>query len=930
MKNGTPFDEGNMDARLLFEWFDSWFDVRFKHKQCLILLQTNGAFSLSNNDPYNYKVLAEYVGAYWCQMIECDVLYDLRRGALMRDRSQEQALLLEKRTTERLSETHPHFTEMESFATNVLARWFDGAGKLFYRNKYYTDSRQMFEKAISWAQEGKHWFLFPDINSNLLRARFEEQKTAHKTSDLSELTTEYIRLLNETVNDASKHGWVNPLQIHDSNYDSSRFSDPPGTGVPRQDREFFRGLCSILHNLSLTEEQQGLLDSSLKHSSQSEDIAQILCDEYRLAQAINHQARIMSQMARKSSQAENRQKFLKEARKLFSRVQDDLHWRRGQLIARQQSALLAIEISNDLNEVLKNIESLQNLLQEIRNERQFSTGEESSDLEVYTYTVKGLRDAVSRLENWQGGHATLAHEEGNKLENLVEDEELAVARAVRHVVKVSVYKQNFNRAYAAVYETHIGKHLARQDHMKAMALLEEASGRELMDILALDSIRGGDPDPSVFDRNSSEEKAFPLKIQNISRRGRRQGLRREEGKSAQKRLEYLHKGMREQEDEALRNPISVTPHDPEISQKVLELSRQHPGFAMIRYAFFRERHTRRKSFGAFAVRNGNLTFHELDWAKAESSLSNMINDADDKIIPTVDKARVLWDTFLSPVWRSVVPNPNDLPNHLVLIPHGDVFRLPLHLAMENDNALPLAARIPLSFSVSATMHLAAGRYSLRCLRPKADDHLCAILSPGVSGDEICNTQWNYDQLHVLGHIPNGLDDSDWLGDADWNGLAKISEIEPTFLVVACHGSYDPHQTETDLGPTLNFSPQIPYASQFDIAQRLKLSGNLFTALDACVSGQGVGLEGGDVAGFVRSFIAAGAGALGVTLFSVLDDEIAATVRMLLSMTRRMAFKKDPFDLIRTLQCYYASRCESLQDRNDATWKLDACPLVIYL
>lgn len=927
------------DPRRAIEWFDSWFDVRLEHDQCLTFLRAQGVPMLSALDPY--RALAYYVGGSWCEMIKWDVLYEVRRGALVRERSRITAELLDKWTSQQLAAPQTTATPAVLFAANVLARWMDGAGKLYYRNREYTDARIMFERALRWAKQGGHWFLFPDLRSNYVRAEFEEQRTANKKPDL---VANYRELLDETVAQAGAQQVQIPNQVEHT----ARFGRPPDDASPREEREFLRGLCSILHNMSLAEELQGSMDASFEHSRESEVIAETLGDEYRLAQAINQQALLMAKKTREPAVAENRLEFLDRARQLFARVRDELRWRRGRLIAWQQSAVLLAKTSDDLSDVLRGVGELKRLLEEIKTDRRFASGEQSADLEIYDYTVRALRDIA---DNWKPSQSEEARRACENLVKLVEDEELTVARAVRSVVKIGQYKQHFNRGRSHVFERHIAKYVASGEFLRAMALLEEVSGRELLDVLALDAIPGAEGEQSSFDwecpadvfrmpkanvqENSIESGGHGAMGIHALDRPRRHDLRRLVGDEATSRMEYLQRAMQEYEYEALQNPIPVTPYDPEVSQKVVKLSERTPGFTMVRYASLPNQDGQGRTLGAFVVRDGKLAFHKLDWPCAEKALREIVKSDPNhpeiaKIVPEKEQARSLWDALLAPLWPTVAPTPSDMPEHLVLVPHVDLFQAPLHLAMENDEALPLAARVPLAFSVSATMHLAASRYARRWLRTTMDDDLCAIVSldpPDVTGEEVCDTDWDSQHLHVFGDEPGRLYGHHYQGAAQWERIeTALSEITPEFLVFSCHGNYDPRDNRGELGPTLHFGPEIPYASQFDIARRLRLPGNLFTALAACVSGQGVGLAGGDVAGFVRSFIAAGAGALGVTLFSVRDYEIVATVRHLLRATR-WAAGQGALDLIATLQRYYADRCRRLGDANR---RLDACPLVIYL
>ena len=97
-----------------------------------------------------------------------------------------------------------------------------------------------------------------------------------------------------------------------------------------QDREHLRGYSSLLHNLSVAIEKEDPA-RSLDLSRQAEEISTVLHDAYRLAQALNHQGRLIKDhYARLGLQRG-------DADRMFQRVKD-LGWQRGQHIAQQQLA----------------------------------------------------------------------------------------------------------------------------------------------------------------------------------------------------------------------------------------------------------------------------------------------------------------------------------------------------------------------------------------------------------------------------------------------------------------------------------------------------------------------------------------------------------------------------------------------------------------
>ncbi len=127
------------------------------------------------------------------------------------------------------------------------------------------------------------------------------------------------------------------------------------------------------------------------------------------------------------------------------------------------------------------------------------------------------------------------------------------------------------------------------------------------------------------------------------------------------------------------------------------------------------------------------------------------------------------------------------------------------------------------------------------------------------------------------------------------------------------------------GPVLELEGDC--LTQFDIAMGVSLPRNKLTILGACASGQGTNLGGGEVAGFIRAFIAAGCGALGVTYWPVLDDNISETIRHLLIAAQSSADSGQPFDVVQEMYEYYRAKYKQLNALAD---QVEVCPLALYL
>jgi hypothetical protein len=114
---------------------------------------------------------------------------------------------------------------------------------------------------------------------------------------------------------------------------------------------------------------------------------------------------------------------------------------------------------------------------------------------------------------------------------------------------------------------------------------------------------------------------------------------------------------------------------------------------------------------------------------------------DNPVDPFVTLAELMTTHLIEPVWNDVCTP--DYPTRLVLIPCDEVFQLPLHVAFEPGSKWPLAASLPLCFSVSATAHVSRARHLLGTQFIEPDDDLCVLaqLDDRVSGRELKDLDW---------------------------------------------------------------------------------------------------------------------------------------------------------------------------------------------
>jgi hypothetical protein len=216
----------------------------------------------------------------------------------------------------------------------------------------------------------------------------------------------------------------------------------------------------------------------------------------------------------------------------------------------------------------------------------------------------------------------------------------------------------------------------------------------------------------------------------------------------------------------------------------------------------------------------------------------------------------------------------------VIVPCGELFSLPLHVALvpqrwTGAGAMLLGEWRPLCFSVSLASHLLRNRAEFRsCLRHRDDDLL--VLFAGEAGfREKINTV-----LLAAGTWPKGR----VLDPAGADAIAAAVAAKPEFFVLQCHGEILPNPVA---GSVLRLHGGV--LSNFGIATRTWLPRNKLTILGACVSGRPVPYDNatgeispaGEIAGFIRGFIAAGCGALLVTNWRVLQRQLGFVTEQIL-------------------------------------------------
>jgi hypothetical protein len=378
---------------------------------------------------------------------------------------------------------------------------------------------------------------------------------------------------------------------------------------------------------------------------------------------------------------------------------------------------------------------------------------------------------------------------------------------------------------------------------------------------------------------------------------------------------------REFEQQFLTRPLQAAPHDEEIARRATMFVANHPGTRFIRYFTRGWLGGEPEEIGAFVIGESISAPVEIGPFAQSKDLVTQLLSADG---PSAALCQAIWETLLAPVW----PELGEGVQHLIVVPTDDLFAVPFHIAAANPGdagALPLAARVPLSQTVSLTGFLTRGRNLLQRQRTSEDDNLAAVvIEDGIEASEIVGTGWDMDRVHVAGDIPDGLEAGYHQYPADWSGLRAVTACRPEFFVYAGHGNYVKGFGE--LGPYLQLRTadgRPERLTSYDVALRLRLPRNVLTIIGACLAGQGASTAGGDVSGFLRSFMAAGAGSLGLPLWPVDDQYMADTSRYLLRASRPPAGRATAiFNVVQTLHEHYQEIART------ANW-WDRTPLALY-
>jgi len=888
----------HLDPLEIIRRFDADFDTPGRAGDAVGLLRLANAFLPGPED----EAQAVRVGAHWCALILDDVQFDLAHALAVIDESEADAAQLAAEGA-------------GGAAAYCLARWYDGAGKVLYRIGSHARGRMDFTLATATARSHDLWWCLADLESNWLRGRLEEARQAGADALAADVLTELEEAVTRSARVGSDAGIrLSPVPVRSDDY---------------RHREHMRGHSSLLHNLSFAVRKDDPA-RSLALSRQAGEISRVLQDAYRQAQALNHQGIVIKESyARLNLRRE-------DADHLFRQVQG-LGWQRGRRIAEQQIAL-------GHDDPLTGARELAVLLKRIDAETGRLGRAAGLDTDLRWFTVDAFESLAIQ--------AVAKHPHDRESEKLLDEArqaKLLIARSVRRVIALPAYKRAYGSTVRPIYQDRIGRILdelsgdhatAQERREEVLSLVEESTGRELLDLIssvdlptltappaastiaeAADAAAAASasavarsplvppPGPGTtvtaghHHTSAPPDKAVPAG--RITKRRRRLAPSRR-STPQQEALDraVLVEREREFEQQFLNRPLQAAPHDEEIARRATMFVANHPGTRFIRYFSRGWYRGEPEELGAFVIGETISRPIELGpYRRGKQLVAKLLSDE----MPSPELSDAIWQTLLAPLWPEISEG---LTQHLVVVPTDDLFAIPFHIAAEdagNAGARPLAARFPLSQTVSLTAFLTRGRHLLRRQLTADDDDLAAVIvEDGIKATEIVGTGWDAAHVHVAGDIPEGLQPGYEKWEANWAGLRAVTACRPEFFVYAGHGNYV--EGFGEFGPYLQLrGPDrvLERLTSYDVALRVRLPRNILTLIGACLAGQGASTPGGDVAGFVRAFMAAGAGAIGLPLWPVDDEDIALASRSLLRASRPPGgHATGVFDVVEALHEHY--------------------------
>lgn len=824
------------------------YDRTMRQDVALGVLTIAGAFSRPGSDR---ESLLLRVGAQMCGMIRDDVHLETFSAKIR--------LLASKHDAEALTRFVDSNDSIERY---VLARWHDAAGRSWYRIGNHTRAMTEAQAALALVeQQPSLWWCWADVKSNLLRMRQEADAQVRRVATVGE--SHY----DEAIATAGR--------LHDTHIAAATL---------QQRIEHVRGMWNLHHNRMVVRGRDRLSSTLPEFESLRRELIALVGpsefpDPYRQAQTLNQEAIQLKGLAIRKKDAGLLHRAMDRYRRL-----SEMPWPRGQFFARQHLPQLRVEL--DPQKRAESTLEILALCDEARSAQAGPGGREGFDLDRYYWTVDVARNIVQQPEP------------------VLDEHELGVSRAIQAIASVSAYKnaaqryvmpslqraaeRSFRRADQELARPHPDRRAQVACIDEAIALVEEVSARELLDLLSARREPAPNQTPDdvfVHLAGLDPSKEDDASATSIPEDGRNRRASSPPGQQ-QRIIDAVTAQRDREETHWLGNPIPTQGIDPEVAHHCRQFSvdrfGQAAGPVLIRYfqrlggdywaiAFFRG-----ATFGPFRL---------LDKLEHTEFLAQLLQSADSA--PKEYHCREIWSIFLEPILAELFGDRIDQLERLVIVPCGELFSIPLHVAAvpgkwtATGKSMPLCHWKPISFSVSLASHVLRNRAAFRsCVHQPGDELL--VLFAGEAG-------FRQRSAGVLKSTESWGQQGVTFEPAGAEAVRSLIRRKPEFLVLQCHGEIlgDPQA-----GSVLHLHDGV--LSTFGIATRQWLPRNKLTILGACVSGRPVPYADArssgsndtasaavEIAGFIRGFIAAGCGALLVTNWKVLQSELGAVTERII-------------------------------------------------
>lgn len=884
--------------------FDSFGSVYQTSKQLIAVFDE--VDRPDNASTVDYRSLIAYIGSIWARMVHAiEIEFDLPQG---------MELFVESRETvdsalKRVDENHPTDRILPGF---VLARWNDITAKLHYFSGDHLEAAKYWDIAMQLINHHNVDFIKADVFSSRLRNKFEHARISTSNTSVNSLPEVEEQYLTKETN--SKNEEFATL-IAESKELLKAFNIPGANASPQeiqslaerfdkanwQDRGRLRGLINLYQNNG----QYAMVRI----------LATALRDELRLMQSYHSEAgsvwlsekELTTEREKDPNTIAFRPENAPRAAYLWKQVRDSEAWARGTIFARQQLARLDKEVyaqnaSNaearlwalhtGVDELINVIDAIQDRDEEMCTRRpNFAT----RDIEQHGWTVKYALDILEELEKtFAANEVSVDSEWKQRIEQLdlrMLDECIQMVRSHRKVIRISTFKTSFaahyDRAFKRVYR-HLTKCIDNETNddkksaltHEAVLWVEESTCRDLLDTIA--DANEGAASTATAPSASSSENQESLDSNTTAAASEDTILLHDyvlsgDGKSDSV-FNVLQSSYEKFEKHAMEKPQAPQTISRDLASRVATLAKERQCY-FIRFA-------ERWDFGIDAYifsPDGKCSRHRLLGDDKTTAMKNrgLLTEAlaailrlkDESFGPYTLRLRLLSEAIGRFLVQPLI-NYIEKGKEVFLIPTSFLWQLPLHIG-ECSHDERLFQRNTIYYSASLAALLDHKR--LDVLDRKLDNEryatlnsLMEVTSGEIGGHvkaKIIGRLWQKKKSNSLFHKNRKIDSEQ---------LDEAFRFSPEFLFYGCHGrTVRNHQGNHPIlvftgAESLDGCNRYPktYITPYDICVAPKLRNNVVTIFGACMTGQAADRDGGEVSGFLRASMAAGAGACLLTFWPV--------------------------------------------------------------